>query len=199
MQEKDVVSIEYFEDAARIADLVNGFIYKGKESWDGPRTLKDMMNMEGYSENMQEMIVDYPIHLLEVRKYANLEHFHTDLQHVFGFLQRENDEKTLADYVKKHREVFANLEEDAYDMISVLTHTRELQNLKKENEEGGKVDMCKAIDDMVKSGERRGKQQGEQRVSRLVQILAEKGRMQDIIHAASDSEYREKLFVEFGL
>ena len=31
MQEKDIVSMEYFEDPARFADLLNGFLFRGKQ------------------------------------------------------------------------------------------------------------------------------------------------------------------------
>lgn len=31
MQEKDVVTIEYFEDPSRFADLINGFVFLGEQ------------------------------------------------------------------------------------------------------------------------------------------------------------------------
>lgn len=31
MQEKDIVSMEYFENPARFADLLNGFLFRGKQ------------------------------------------------------------------------------------------------------------------------------------------------------------------------
>lgn len=209
-QKKDIEGAEFLSGFARkdrLTPTVTIVVYLGREPWDGPRTLKDMMDLESYPDDMKEMIADYPIHLLEVRKYENLEHFHTDLQQVFGFLQRESDKQLLADYVKEHEEIFTNLSEDAYDMISVLSGTKELQKLKKEYGEGGQVNMCKAIDDMVRDGKqegrqegrREGRQEGEQRVNRLVCILAEQNRMQDILRAARDSAYQEKLFLEFKL
>lgn len=197
-RKRDIKGAEFLSGFARedkLIPTVTIVVYMGREPWDGPRTLKDMMDLESYPDDMKELIADYPIHLLEVRRYENPEHFHTDLQQVFGFLQRENDKKTLADYVKEHEDVFRNLSEDAYDMISVLTRTEELQGLKKEYEEGGRVNMCKAIDDMVKDGRR----EGTQRANRLVCILAAQNRMQDILRAASDSEYQEKLFMEYKL
>ena len=43
--------------------------------------------------------------------------------------------------------------------------------------EGGKIDMCKAIDDMIRDGEKRG----EKRIACLINRLAEQNRMQDVV------------------
>lgn len=44
-----------------------------------------------------------------------------------------------------------------------------------------------------------GIEQGENRVNQLNRILAEQNRMEDIVRAAEDNEYRKKLYREFGL
>lgn len=41
MQEKDVVSIDYFENPARFADLLNGYIYHGQE-WIRPEDVREI-------------------------------------------------------------------------------------------------------------------------------------------------------------
>ncbi len=48
-------------------------------------------------------------------------------------------------------------------------------------------------------GIKQGISQGEARVNRLILILQEQGRTEEIIHAASDQEYQKKLFEEFGI
>lgn len=66
-------------------------LYWGQESWNGPRYLKDMINLEAYLEELNELIFDYFLHLVEVRWYERAEEFKTDLNYVFGFLQHDND------------------------------------------------------------------------------------------------------------
>lgn len=48
-------------------------------------------------------------------------------------------------------------------------------------------------------GKAQGKQLGEMRVNRLIKILGEEGRIDDILRAAEDSEFQEKLFKKYGL
>ena len=50
-----------------------------------------------------------------------------------------------------------------------------------------------------KRGEERGIRIGEERLNQLNRLLAEQGRVDDIIKAASDEEYRKKLYEEFKL
>lgn len=58
------------------------------------------------------------LHILEVRKFPDYEKFRTDLQWVFGFLQRDQNDEELEKYVTEHRDAFSDLPVDAYDMLS---------------------------------------------------------------------------------
>ena len=44
-----------------------------------------------------------------------------------------------------------------------------------------------------------GVQEGIQRLNRLIELLASSNRTEDIVRAASDNDYQQKLFREFGL
>ena len=44
-----------------------------------------------------------------------------------------------------------------------------------------------------------GLAKGQAKANKLVQLLAQQNRMDDIIKAANDSEYQEQLFKEFNL
>ena len=44
-----------------------------------------------------------------------------------------------------------------------------------------------------------GRREGEQKVNRLNQLLAEQNRTEDIIRSAKDTEYQKKLFKEFQI
>lgn len=67
--------------------------------------------------------------------------------------------------------------------------------------------MCNALLELMKDdldereriGKIIGEQQGESRVNRLVIELSNRGRMNDILKAASDREYQKQLFAEFNL
>ena len=73
------------------------------------------------------------------------------------------------------------------------------ENQEKYRDERGKVNMCTAIRDMVKSGEKRGEERGEERSARLAFLLAKMDRLEDLEKISKDKEYRDKLFQEFGI
>ena len=51
----------------------------------------------------------------------------------------------------------------------------------------------------IQKGLEKGKLKGQDRVNRLNRLLAEQNRTDDIIKAAGDKKYQEKLFKEFHL
>lgn len=55
--------------------------------------------------------------------------------------------------------------------------------------------MCTAIEELKEEG----RSEGLDRVNQLILKLAEAGRTEEIVRAAMDRDYQEKLFEEFGL
>ena len=60
-------------------------------------------------------------------------------------------------------------------------------------------DMASAYHHGMKLGEKRGMELGENRTNQLYRYLTEQNRMEDIIRATTDEEYRERLYQEFNL
>lgn len=177
-EKRDLNGAEYlsgFSKEDKLVPTITIVVYFGDEPWDGPISLKEMMDMEDYPPELQELIEDYHIHLLEVRKYKNLEHFHTDLKYVFGFLQKEKSKDELRKYVQENSAEFEHLCEDAYDMISVMSHSGELLEYKQENvSDKGGTNMCQAILEMIEDGRQEGREQGrEQGIQQGMKVLVE--------------------------
>ncbi len=100
---------------------------------------------------------DYPLYVLEVGSYPHVERFRTDLRLVCGFLQNADNKEKLRKFADAEREELEELAEDAYDLISVLSDTVELERLKEKNQTGREtVNMCKAIDDMITDAKNEG-------------------------------------------
>lgn len=55
------------------------------------------------------------------------------------------------------------------------------------------------VEDGIERGIEQGIEQGEEKVNRLIQMLIEKSRSDEIERAVSDREYQKKLFREFGI
>ena len=50
-----------------------------------------------------------------------------------------------------------------------------------------------------REGEKRGEIRGEKKLATLIDLLYKANRFEDIGHAASDEEYKEKLYKEFNI
>ena len=138
------------------------------------------MDLSTLPAEVREKIADYPVHLIDVRRYPHAERFRTDLKLVFGFLQRASEPEELTEFIEENTKEFSSLTEDAYDMIASMSKTGELQELKKDV---GQEDynMCKAIDMMMQEREERGIKLGEERgEARGIKLGEERGEARGI-------------------
>lgn len=106
-------------------------VYFGKEPWDGPRSLKEMLDLNGLPKEIVEMVADYPLYLLEVRRIKNPEIFRSDFRWVIEFLQKENSKQEIREYLSQNEEIFTDLDEEAFDLITVMSDSGELRKRKK--------------------------------------------------------------------
>ncbi len=166
MQKKKLSRAEYlsgFSKEDRLTPVITLVLYFGREVWDGPRTLKDMLDLEGVPAEISDVIVDYPIYVIDVRRYKDYELFRTDLRWVFGFLQRDTDKDALRKYILENQTAFENLSEDAFDVICEFSYVKELKKRKSTYNIGkGSVDMCQAIKDMMEESKQEGRLEGRQ-------------------------------------
>lgn len=111
-------------------------------------------------------------------------------------------------YIEENQAVFANLPEDAYDLLAVMAGIRNLKLIKQEvKAEGGGFDMCKAIKEMLRDSRMEGRQEGEQEgrlkgqdeMATLSEKLILADRISELLKASTDREFRNKLLLEFGL
>ena len=127
-------------------------------------------------------------------------------------MQRTNDKTALREYVKANEEVFSKLEEDTFDILTVMSGIRAMKLIKRDVETvGGEFDMCKAFDDMmrdskqegIREGRREGRREGErkteERMNELIQKLVSAGRINDLLQASNNKKYRKKLMAELGI
>lgn len=183
-EKKDLRGNEYISEFSKDDKLIpvtTVCVYWGTEPWNGPRCLKDMMDLDGLPEEIIGKISDYPLNLIEVNRIENIDVFKTDLRLVFGFLQRRENKEKLHNFIKENEEEFRNLAEDAYDFLSIVAHSKELEQMRVEIREaeekeilreGGKVNMCKAIRDMIEDGRQEGIKEGQRRVVKIFKLNA---------------------------
>ena len=154
-RKRDLRGDEFLSGFARedkIHPVLTICIYYGSKPYDGAKELYEMMEYQNFPENLKYMLNNYKIQVLEIRSLEDIDRFKTDLREVFGFIQRaftfENEEK------------FKLMDEDAFDVITALTGSVELESVKDAcREEGGKVNMCEAIKGMIEDGREEGKRE----------------------------------------
>ena len=89
---------------------------------------------------------------------------------------------------------------DAYDLIQVMTNTKELKHLKpKMQKEGGKFDMSKAIDVMVQEGRDAGLEAGRNTMNILIQKLMQDNRQEELLQSTRDPALQMKLLKEYSI
>ena len=187
-------------------------IYFGKKRWQAAFQMDDLTRTRVFPEELRKLFAEKPMLLFEVYHFKNIEWFQTDLQQVCGFLQRTNDKAALQEYVKENEAVFSRLEEDTFDLLTVMSGIRAMKLIKREVENvGGGFDMCKAFDDMMRDskregrregrreGKREGKREAEEQMSKLIQKLISAGRITDLQQASNNKKYRKKLMAELGI
>ncbi len=141
-----------FRKDSKLCPVVTFVLYGGKEPWDGPRTLHEMLDVEGLPEAMQELVVDYPLHLVDIRRLKDTNIFQTDVKQVFDFIRCAEDKEELFRLVKSD-ERFRCMEEDAYEVATNYAGAEELIKVKDEYRgKEGKIDMCKALKELIEDG-----------------------------------------------
>ena len=159
-KKKDLTGAEFLSGIAKeekLMPVITIVVYFGKEPWDGPRSLKEMLDLSGLPKEISEMVADYPLYLLEVRKIKNPEIFRSDFRWVIEFLQKENSKQEIREYLSQNEEIFSDLDEEAFDLITVMSDSGELRKRKKEcKTESGGVNMCQAIKEMIEDGKNIG-------------------------------------------
>ena len=108
------------------------------------------------------------------------------------------------------------MEEETYDVISVMINRRRMEIYKEGNRvEGGRVNMCKALNEMtedsrrdglqagrrdgIRIGEKRGERNGEQKFAALAGKLMADSRTKDLEKALNNEAFRRKLYREYGM
>lgn len=168
MGQKDVSLVRYFEDQDRFADLINGFIFKGKQIISGEDILEMDSRVTGTFGRLKKRIMVQKYRDC-VRKIVFGTNFviigiETDLREVFGFIQRSGDMSAEQKFTKDNEERFKALDEEAFDVIVSVTGARELEMVKEQfREEGGKINMCEAIRGMIEQGREEGIKEGLQK------------------------------------
>lgn len=184
----------------KLIPVVTTVLYLGAGTeWDGSKSLYELLGIDEKDDTihqLKEYLPDYKINLIQGRNIRNPEKFQTCLQHIFSMLKYNSDKKRLYEYITKHQQELKQM--DNVEMLAafvLLGEQKRVLKLIENQDKKEETNMCSAIEELIQDG----KEEGQDRVNRLNQALAEKNRINDIIKSASDKAYQKKLFAEFNL
>ena len=151
-----------FRKEDRLNAVFTIVLYYGEKTWDGAKDLYSLINFDEVPEMLKDLFNNYRLHVLEVRRFKDIDQFNTDLREVFGFIGFSGDKTAVRNYVAENQDSFEQLSEDAYDVIAVMAHSKELEDVKERyREKGGKINMCEAIRGMIEDGRLEGRREGK--------------------------------------
>lgn len=164
-----------FKKDSKIHPQITFVLYTGEEPWDGPLCLHDILDFSDIPEELQEMVSDYRINVIDIPRWENTDVFQTDVRFVFEFIKCAKDKKALHRLVTEHP-YYQSMDEDAYEVVTKYTNATQLVDMQKYEVEGGKKNVCKAIQDLMDDSREEGREEGRKSgVKALIETCQEFG------------------------
>ena len=148
-----------FRKSDKLLPAVTFVLYSGSQGWDGPKSLYEILDFTDIPEELRDLIADYKINLVEIRKLEDTSVFKTDVRQVFDFIRYSEDKVALQKLVERDA-YYHSMEEDAYDVVAMYTNSTELVQGKNYQRKDGKIDMCRAITELIEDGRAEGIETG---------------------------------------
>ena len=196
---------KYEKKMQELFPVIELILYWGVPRWKGSCDSRRLFRKQKLSEKAWQYIDDLKLHVFEMRYLPKQTRdlFQSDMRIIVDFLAEgvcyRSDRKVI------HKAALIR-------MIGVLSGEPGTENVEawmkeqkiKEEEE---LTVCELFDQYVRQGrnegriegKNEGRAEGESRLAKLVQLLIDSGRNEELRKALSDQGYREQLYMEAGL
>jgi len=135
----------------KILPIITLTIYFGTEPWDGPLSLREMYDIN--DSKLLDFVPDYRVQLIQPMTLSedDFEKFHTSLREVLQTIKYSVDAQKLTEYIVQNERMH-HLELSAANVINTVAGIGlEIR------QDRGKVDMCKAIEDLKAESREEGR------------------------------------------
>ena len=161
-------------------------LYYGQKPWDGEKNLHEIIDFTDIPESLQKLVQDYQVHIVDVRRLEDTSVFKTDVKLVFDFIRCSDDSEKLERLVRE-KPAYQELDKKAFEFISHYGDAHGLRECGTFNEEG-KVNMCKALDEIYAKGQEKEKQ------NTILRLLKDNIAIEQIMRFCDcSSEYVERI------
>ena len=147
-----------FKKDDRLKPIITFMIYSGKEVWNGPKSLHDMIDFTDIPEELKNKTIDFPINLIDIRRLKDTNVFQTDVKYVFDFIRCAENKEKLYELVNTEP-YYQAMDADSYEVVSMYTNSKEMLNIAGYERKDGKKDVCQAIKDLIEDGRKEGREE----------------------------------------
>ena len=142
----------------RLIPVITIVVFFGNGKWDGPVSLHQMLDFDGFPESLTDKMPDYKMMILSPNfiEDRDLENMTSSAGYVLGAIKHSKNKKELENYIEKNKDVFVHFPGYA---AAVLNEFCNLE-MKDEDIQKGEVDMCQAVVEIREEGFKEGEKQG---------------------------------------
>ncbi len=145
-------------------------------TWDAPRSLYDMFAK--MDPQLERYVNNYKLNLITPQEITDFSKFASELGIVFEYIQNSDDKQRMH-AIMETQEKYRHVDINTVDLLNAYTAS----NISTKNAEGGKVDMCKAIQDLQndaraeghKAGQNEGRTKRDTELNNLIQKCRKSG------------------------
>ncbi|MBQ6695818.1 MAG: Rpn family recombination-promoting nuclease/putative transposase [Lachnospiraceae bacterium] len=130
-------------------------VYYGTKKWDGPRSLRDMMDFGTDEDGMSEFFADYPFRLLCVNEMEDFSMFQSQLQDVFRLMQCRKDKEKMLQLLEESPK-YRELDEETLELLAVVVDEPRIWEKRNKYKQEGGYNMCKAWKEMKRDARNEG-------------------------------------------
>lgn len=150
----------------RLTPVYTICLYHGVETWDGPRTLGDMMDFGDEEDGFRKFFKDYPMQLYCLNEEQDLQMFHTEVGLLFQALQYRKDRAGLKKLMERDQR-YQHIDAETLETISVMLEKPSIwknreKYMGKNEEDEEEYDMCQALEEWAEEERSIGRKEGQQ-------------------------------------
>lgn len=169
--------------------IITLVLYYGESLWDGPTCLSDMM--VSMPDNIKAYFSDYKLNLVQILDSDKYTFYNEDVRDVFNIarsIYNKDIDSIFSEYKTR------NVDNEVIKLISVLTATPQIMNLCKPNEQGGKVNMCKAMEELKAEWQNESRNEG---INKGIELGIDSEKINSIISMLEFGVTREQILTKY--
>ncbi len=141
-----------FRECDKLYPVITLVVYYGEDEWNGSLELYDMfkINKPDIINTIKPFVANYKVNFIDLNHAANLQAYKSDLGVIFGMAKFRRDKDGLKEYVNVHSDYFQSADLETVNAVQAIIkgHRRLTKSIFENKIEGGRYDMCKALEDM---------------------------------------------------